>query len=206
VADQAQSPIIFVRNFLEDGRTVALNLSSVGTAPQPSTLLAVPRDQGLSAQRRSASGAAAGAAELSDAQQRQVEQLKRIDRQVREHEQAHLRVAGNLAMGSASYSYTYGPDGKAYATGGEVRIDTSAEQQPEANIDKGQRLQAAALAPADPSPQDYQVAAVGAQLEAKGRGEQAESARETSPTERKVASAYAPYQASAEGSIVDIFG
>jgi hypothetical protein len=125
-------------------------------------------------QSRAASNDAKGAGgqvELTPDQQRQVAELQKIDRKVRAHEAAHLAAAGGLATSGASYSYTYGPDGKRYVTGGEVGIDTSAESKPRANIDKGQRIQRAALAPADPSPQDRQVASAGAQLEARGRSE-----------------------------------
>jgi hypothetical protein len=114
------------------------------------------------------SGSATTAGQLTPAQQHQVEQLKQIDQHVRDHEQAHLRAAHGIVNSGPSYSYTYGPDGKAYATGGEVGIDTGAETKPQANIDKGRQIQAAALAPSDPSPQDYRVASAGAQLESRG--------------------------------------
>ena len=102
-------------------------------------------------------------------EQRQVASLQQIDRNVRAHEQAHISAGRGVVTGSVNYSYTYGPDGKQYAVGGEVGIDTSAEKKPEANIDKGIRIQAAALAPRDPSAQDYRVAAIGSQLETQGR-------------------------------------
>src|SRR5512147_909818 len=92
--------------------------------------------------------------ELNPAEQRQVTRLKEIDQNVRAHEAAHMRAGHGVVTSGASYTYTYGPDGKAYAVGGEVGVDTSAEAKPQANIDKGQRIVAAALAPSDPSPQD----------------------------------------------------
>jgi hypothetical protein len=126
--------------------------------------------------------------ELTPEQQRQVTRLKEIDQNVRAHEAAHLRAGHGVVTSGASYTYTYGPDGKAYAVGGEVGVDTSAEAKPQANIDKGRRIQAAALAPSDPSPQDYRVAGVGAQLEARGRADLAtgQGAR------NRVAAAYQP--------------
>lgn len=108
---------------------------------------------------------------LTPDQQRQVAELKATDRKVRAHEQAHIAAGQGVVTTGAQYSYTTGPDGVRYAVAGEVGIDTSREQKPEANIDKGQRIQTAALAPADPSPQDRRVAAVGAELEADGRSE-----------------------------------
>lgn len=109
--------------------------------------------------------------ELSPAAQRRIAELKRIDAEVRAHEQAHISAGRGVITSGPTYTYTYGPDGKRYAIGGEVGIDTSPEREPRANIDKGQRIQDAALAPAEPSPQDYRVASVGKQLESQGRSD-----------------------------------
>lgn len=87
-----------------------------------------------------------------------VERLKAAERNVRAHEQAH-KAAGGRYAGAVSYSYTRGPDGRMYVTGGEVAIDVSPAQTPEETIQKMQQVQRAALAPADPSPQDRAVAA-----------------------------------------------
>lgn len=97
--------------------------------------------------------------ELSDAEKRLVNELSSIDTKVHEHENAHLAAAGGLAQGGANYSYTEGPDGKLYATAGEVSIDTSSTGDAQKDVQKAQQIQAAAMAPADPSPQDYRVAA-----------------------------------------------
>ena len=98
--------------------------------------------------------------ELSDAEQAQVDKLKARDREVRAHEQAHATVGGQYA-GAPSYTYQTGPDNQRYAVGGEVSIDTSpVEGDPEATVDKMEIVIAAALAPAEPSPQDRKVAAL----------------------------------------------
>lgn len=97
--------------------------------------------------------------ELSDEEKRVVNELASIDTKVHEHENAHLAAAGGLAQGGANYSYTEGPDGKLYATAGEVSIDTSSTGDAQKDVQKAQQIQAAAMAPADPSPQDYRVAA-----------------------------------------------
>lgn len=94
---------------------------------------------------------------LSREQQNQVRELKKRDVEVRAHEQAHAAVGGSYAS-APSYTYTQGPDGKKYAVGGEVQIDTSAERTPEATIRKMDTVIAAALAPAEPSSQDQAVA------------------------------------------------
>lgn len=98
-----------------------------------------------------------------------LEQLKQTDRAVRQHEMAHQTIGGAYA-GGASYDYEIGPDGQRYAVAGEVSIDYGpVPNDPKATIEKMQTVIAAALAPADPSPKDYQVAAQARQylLEAK---------------------------------------
>ena len=97
---------------------------------------------------------------LSEEEQAQVDQLRDRDREVRAHEQAHATVGGQYA-GAPSYTYQTGPDNQRYAVGGEVAIDVSpVEGDPEATIDKMSIVIAAALAPAEPSPQDRKVAAL----------------------------------------------
>jgi hypothetical protein len=145
-----------------------------------------------------------GKKELTAEEQRQVASLQQIDRNVRAHEQAHISAGREVIRSAASFSYMYGPDGKQYAVGGEVGIDTSAEKKPETNITKGMRIQAAALAPMDPSAQDHRVAAIGSQLEAQGRAKLAQQQSEeattsTDPGRRRVDQAY-----STEGNATSI--
>jgi hypothetical protein len=121
----------------------------------------------------------AGPSELSEDEKQRVEELQDRDREVRQHEQAHIAAGGQYVRGGASYQYENGPDGKRYAVGGEVSIDTStASDDPQANIQKAQLVRRAALAPAKPSSQDRRVAAAASQMEAKARQELAESRRE----------------------------
>ncbi|MEP2183610.1 putative metalloprotease CJM1_0395 family protein [Roseibium sp.] len=94
---------------------------------------------------------------LTEAEEKQVEELKQRDREVRAHEQAHARVGGPYA-GAPTYTFQQGPDGGRYAIGGEVKIDTSVERTPEATIRKMQIVIRAATAPAEPSSQDLKVA------------------------------------------------
>ncbi len=108
--------------------------------------------------------------QLSSEEKKQVEQLKRRDVEVKRHEQAHKSVAGQFASGGPSYEYQTGPDGKQYAVGGEVQIDTSeVSNDPQATIQKAQQIKRAALAPKDPSSQDRQIAAEASKMEAKAR-------------------------------------
>ena len=107
--------------------------------------------------------------ELTQEQQRQVEALKKRDREVRQHEQAHLAVGRDLVLGGPSYTYETGPDNKQYAVAGEVSIDTSPGRTPEETIPKAQHIRETALAPAEPSPQDRSVAAKASSMESEAR-------------------------------------
>jgi len=108
--------------------------------------------------------------ELTSEEQKQVAELKAQDTNVRAHEAAHLAAAGPYATSGASFTYETGPDGKKYAVGGEVSISTSpVKGNPQATLEKAQTIQRAALAPAQPSSQDYKVAATAAQMAAEAQ-------------------------------------
>ncbi len=110
-----------------------------------------------------------GSSQSEDQQkQQQIQALKDRDREVRNHEQAHLSAAGNIAVGGAHFQYTTGPDGQRYATGGDVSIDiSSVSNDPEATLRKAEAIRRAAMAPAQPSAQDYRVASKAAAMAAK---------------------------------------
>lgn len=94
--------------------------------------------------------------------------LKRTDKQVKKHEQAHKRAAGPYALGPPKYTYKRGPDGRRYATGGEVLVDLSPiTGNPQATAKKMQRIRKAALAPRHPSRQDIAVAKSASLIESK---------------------------------------
>ena len=113
-----------------------------------------------------------GDTELSPEEEKQVRELKQRDAEVRRHEQAHKAAAGSHASGGPTYEYQTGPDGKQYAVGGEVQIDTSPVQgNPQATIAKMQQIRRAALAPAEPSGQDRAVAAQAQAAEREARQE-----------------------------------
>jgi len=115
-----------------------------------------------------------GEQELSEEELRMIEELKKIDKKVHTHEQAHLSAAGGYARGGAHYDYVTGPDGNKYANSGHVNLDTSREKTPEATIRKANIIQKAALAPADPSPADKQIAANAAKMATDAQQELAE--------------------------------
>ncbi|PUU89383.1 MULTISPECIES: putative metalloprotease CJM1_0395 family protein [Halanaerobium] len=127
--------------------------------------------------------------EFNKAEQREIEKLKRRDREVRAHEMAHQAAGGQYA-GSASYSYTTGPDNRRYAVGGSVDIETSPAKAPEETVKKADQIKRAATAPAQPSGADLQIAAKAARMkmeaqaelnqkEISGEGEETESSQET---------------------------
>ena len=93
-----------------------------------------------------------------DEKDAQIRELKQIQNEVIAHEAAHQAAAGELG-GGVSYTYTEGPDGQRYITGGEVPIRFKEGATPEETLRNMQKVQAAASAPADPSGQDMKVAA-----------------------------------------------
>lgn len=101
----------------------------------------------------------------------EVRELQARDIEVRAHESAHLAAGGGVVTGGASFSYQRGPDGRLYAIGGEVPIDAGEGTTPDETISKAQRIRTAAMAPADPSPQDYKVAAMATMMEQNARVE-----------------------------------
>ncbi|MDW7748275.1 putative metalloprotease CJM1_0395 family protein [Halomonas sp.] len=174
-----------------------------GVQPQPSATTGAPESQGVSssasptdkptqdrdAERSQRPGESEAATKpngetLSDVELRQIEQMKVTDQEVRRHELAH-QVAGGAYTGGPSYTYERGPDGNRYVVAGEVPIDYGPVQgDPQATIGKMQQVISAALAPADPSPKDHQVAArargymMAAQLEVAQQQSEMDSARD----------------------------
>lgn len=134
-------------------------------------LVPVQTVQAASATETGNSDSSASSVKLSNEAQATLRQLQATDRRVRAHELAHLAASGGLATGAPSYTYQKGPDGVNYAVGGEVSIDTSPARTPEETIAKAATIIAAALAPADPSPQDRAVAAAASQLAQQARAE-----------------------------------
>jgi hypothetical protein len=109
--------------------------------------------------------------QLSEEEKQQVHQLKQRDHEVRAHERAHMAAGAGMVQGGASFTFQRGPDGRMYAVGGEVKVDTSAESDPDQTIRKMQQVKRAALAPAEPSGADQSVAARASQVEAQARQE-----------------------------------
>jgi len=137
---------------------------------------------------------------LTPEESRAVAELTRTDREVRAHEQAHLAAAAGLARG-VSFTFVTGPDGKQYAVGGEVSIDTSPiAGNPQATIQKAQQIHAAASAPSNPSGQDRAVASQASQMEQAARQELASEKREEADQSHRSSQAAAFQQESSISS------
>ncbi len=175
--------------------------SAYAASPYSSQALQGQTLQGQARQGQAiaAKGSNAGGDDLTDEEKAQVAKLKAIDAKVRAHERAHTAAGGQYA-GAPSYSYTRGPDGRMYATAGEVSIDIGAENDPHATLRKAAQVAAAALAPADPSGADRAVAAAAQKLRLQALAEiraekQAEQQAEQQQKEVKPGGGDAPSQA-----------
>lgn len=152
-----------------------LSASLVQTPPRS---FGIPAGDPVAPVKAGAGGNAATPGQLSEEQKAQVAKLRKIDQEVKAHEQAHKNAGGQFA-GSASFSYTVGPDGKQYAVAGEVPIDIApVDGDPAATIAKMTIVAAAALAPAKPSGQDRRVAAQAASLRIEAQAEQSQKSQE----------------------------
>lgn len=134
--------------------------------------------------------------ELDATQRQEVALLQQRDSEVRAHEAAHIAAGGSVVSGSASFTYQKGPDGKLYAVGGEVPISSPGGSTPEEKLRIAQQIQASALAPASPSPQDLKVASSAVMMEMQARQELRE--KQTEQMKAKAIQAYSKQQSSLE--------
>lgn len=142
-------------------------------------------------------------AEMTAAEQQMVRELKARDTEVRDHEMAHLASAGPYARGGPTYTYQQGPDGRGYAVGGEVPIDIGKEATPEATIAKMQIVKRAALAPANPSGADQQIASAATAQEMQAHQELQQAAggqNQTRTSKRPTSAASTTSSPAASGS------
>lgn len=124
-----------------------------------------------------------GEAESEDgedsASESELRELKQRDREVRQHEQTHAAIGGAFAS-TPSYEFQRGPDGRQYAVGGQVNIDiTPIPGDPQATLQKMQVVRRAAMAPAQPSAADRQVAQEADNRAREARSEIREEQRES---------------------------
>lgn len=115
--------------------------------------------------------------ELSEDEKRLVKDLQSRDSEVRTHETAHQAAGGGMT-GAASFTYQQGPDGQMYAIGGEVPISIPSGSTPQETIQNAQQAIAAAMAPANPSGQDFAVASSAAVMLMKAQQQLTKEAQE----------------------------
>lgn len=97
------------------------------------------------------------------------------------HEMAHAGAAGKLGGAPRVWQ-----DPETGATGGEVPVNIPSvnEKDPEQSYEDGKIIVAAAMAPNDPSSQDYAVAAQGAALQSESQSAKSELASKMAQAER----------------------
>ena len=178
----------YVSYFNQAATTRPVNADPRQASPSPeNSSESQPSDAASGATKEARNTSKGPLDELSTDEQRIVDELKKRDAEVKAHESAHIAAGGPYVRGGASYEYEKGPDNQNYAVGGEVSIDVSAENTPEATIRKMQVVKRAALAPRDPSGQDRSVAAQATQTEARARIElQKERSEEAAEKDEKV--------------------
>lgn len=151
-----------------------MNISPItNTVPPPQTSVSASGESGAGEESPISSRQNEKTAS-SDTEQQQraiIAELAKRDREVRAHEQAHAAVGG-VHAGAPSLTYERGPNGRLYATGGEVPIDSSpVPGDPQATLEKAIVVQRAALAPAQPSAADRRIAAQAAAIALQARVE-----------------------------------
>ncbi|KAA0217055.1 MAG: hypothetical protein DYG94_02235 [Leptolyngbya sp. PLA3] len=151
--------------------------------------------------------------DLTGEERAELAQLRKRDQEVRTHESAHIAAGGGLVRGGPTFDFQTGPDGRDYAAGGHVRIDSSPGSTPEETIAKARRIRQAALAPAEPSSQDLAVAAKASGMEAAARAALSRTSRQgrlrqldARPTADRTTPDRAPSPAHADGVRLDVFG
>ena len=72
--------------------------------------------------------------DLSTGERERVAELKKVDREVRAHEQAHLTRAGPYVTGGPTFTYVTGPDGRQYASSRPGESHPQALTEPDMNV------------------------------------------------------------------------
>lgn len=183
--------------------TRAAQSPPTATQPLAEEQAAASRDPSEKAAEPAGSADESRDKEQASAPQQRLEQLEiaklsKRDQEVRAHEQAHAAVGGRYA-GPPTYSFTRGPDGKRYAVGGEVSIESGPiPNDPEATLRKMEIVLRAALAPAEPSAQDLRIAAQAQAHMAQARSELNELRRSEAQVLREAREAQRAEQAEEE--------
>lgn len=186
----AEKPVATDEKARPGGNNAAVNLYDASGKETETQQAIEGRGENSDSQQQEEKGEQASKQQTDQQEQKEIQELKARDQEVKTHEQAHAAIGGRYA-GAPSYSYELGPDGKQYAVGGEVSIDISPiPGDPQATVQKMQQVRAAALAPAEPSAADRRIAAEAAQRQIQAQAElvqQTSATAQTKPTETESA-------------------
>lgn len=156
LASQSAQPIVVPTSVTQ----ASANTTQTSTVSKNNADADQKQQADTASQTKNASQTSSNSVDLNNPEVKKViAQLQARDQEVRIHEQAHVAAGGQYVTSGSSYSYQTGPDGKRYAVGGNVGIDVSpVADDPKATINKARQVIQAAMAPAEPSSQDYAVA------------------------------------------------
>lgn len=87
--------------------------------------------------------------------ERVLAKFRKADADIKSHEQVHASIGPTTSP--ISYNYQQGPDGKMYAVGGHVKLDTSIPDDPKAAAFKLDQIKRAASGPMDSSGADNTI-------------------------------------------------
>lgn len=107
----------------------------------------------------------------TESERRQLAEMRRRDRQVRIDEKPKFTEMQGLTQGVPKYTMVKGPDGRMYAVGGQLELDTTPEETPEETIVKAQKIRAVATTSFNLSPDDIRFIARASMMEMEARGE-----------------------------------
>jgi len=134
--------------------------------------------------------------QLSAGAQQKLMELEKRDREVKIREAERAALGGRYS-GAPKLSYVIGPDGKCYVVESKVNVDMGVVAgDPEATIKKAEVIRSAALATAQPSPQDRNIAAQAAHMKLKAQAQLL--AENNAATDRMVADLSMPSSANQE--------
>lgn len=156
LASQSAQPIVVPTSVTQ----ASVNTTQASVYPKNNADAEQKQNANTESRAKPDSSTTANSVDLNNPEVKKViAQLQARDQEVRIHEQAHVAAGGQYVTSGPSYSYQSGPDGKRYAVGGNVGIDVSPiADDPKATINKARQVIQAAMAPAEPSSQDYAVA------------------------------------------------
>jgi hypothetical protein len=104
--------------------TLSVTVGALQSTPSSNPSISNPKGKEATSESARTPGAINDSLQLSG-HDPELAKLKARDREVRAHEAAHSAAAGSLAKGDPSLTFQRGSDGRLYAVGGEVNIDTS---------------------------------------------------------------------------------